>query len=158
MVEHDKSLDIQELHRNCTNIHHGWILWFESIMLPLILRKLLENLFTINHLSFGSNINLSEFEINCEFVLGQAQWLLPKYTNHTPEAFLLTTDETEAAEVILTHIHFLKVKLILVGMQELIGWSPFSIGASVLPHVLVVLMVFLDSCSVIVKSIIKGTS
>jgi len=112
---------------------------------------------TINLLSLRTDIDVSEFEFNCEFVLGQSQWFLPKYTNHTPEAFPLTTDETKAAEVIyLGELDALKV--CLVGMQELIGWCPLGEGASVFPHILVVLMVFLDSRSVIVKSIIEGTT
>ena len=72
------------------------------------------------------------------------EWSDPFYTDHTPEAFLISSNETESFE---GHSIWL---IYFVGVQELIGWDPLGECANKLPEVLIVLVgmaVGLSGCS-----------
>lgn len=58
---------------------------------------------------------------------------MPVNGDETPEALLITTDETEAAQIKLFPVDCRLSSLIL--MQELVGWCPLAVGTGVLPHV-----------------------
>ena len=82
---------------------------------------------------------------------------LPENTDRSPEAFLFHTNETESLEG-----HRLWI-VVQVGVHELVGWDPLGEGASVLPHVEVVLSLlsgrlvsFLGAGGVHVASIEEG--
>ena len=140
--------------------HVSALLYYsEHIVSASVLVLSSQGSFTINLLSLfrETNIDISVGEQNWH-VSGDTKWLLPEDTDDSPVAFLVCTDETEAAEV-----HFFGNKLpsswVLDGiMQPLVRWRPLGEGAGVLPHVLVVLDTLLDTGGVVVVSRGEGVA
>ena len=62
------------------------------------------------------------------------QWRDPLDSDHTPEAFLVSSDETKSLKS-----HFGLV-IHLICMEELVGWHPFGESTNEFPEVLVVLV------------------
>ena len=70
----------------------------------------------------------------CWLHLLNFKWSDPFDSYHSPEAFLVSSDETESLKS-----HFLRF-VFFICMQELVGRDPLSEGAYIFPEVLIVLI------------------